>query len=196
MLRGDGPACQARCADRNIWRSGVSYPLSKRRCDLLHNRFGAPSWAAPTNLWTENSPNSDITVSCEHLHMSPPSRIISRQAFASANQAYFAPAALATSSAARRGASPRPANGSHLGAAASASAEELIAAIGLEPGYAHVRRHLELLQDLSRSWINSSQIALLAFPGAVPKLVVDKVTPVTKRLDSMVRRIAPVWGST
>ena len=32
---------------------------------------------------------------CERLHMSPPSRIISRQAFASANQAYFAPASWA-----------------------------------------------------------------------------------------------------
>jgi 8-oxo-dGTP pyrophosphatase MutT (NUDIX family) len=34
---------------------------------------------------------------CGRLHMSPPSRIISRQAFASANQAYFAPASLSIS---------------------------------------------------------------------------------------------------
>src|SRR6202521_2643715 len=74
--------------------------------------------------------------------------------------------------AARRGASPGPADGSHL-PAASASAEELIAAIGLEPRHAYSRRHLEPLQDFSRSRIDSPQIALVIFPGAVPELSVD-----------------------
>src|SRR2546430_14509883 len=62
-----------------------------------------------------------------------------------------------------RGTSPRSAYGSHL-PAASASAEELIAAIGLEPRHAHSRRHLKALQDLSRSGIDSPHIALVAFP--------------------------------
>src|SRR5262249_10937837 len=64
------------------------------------------------------------------------------------------------------------ADGSHL-PAASASAEELIAAIGFEPRHAHFRRHLDPLQDLSGSRIDSPQIALVTFPSAVPKLAVD-----------------------
>src|SRR5690349_2206991 len=70
-----------------------------------------------------------------------------------------------------RGASPGSTDGSHL-PAASASAEELIA-IGLEPRHAYSRRHLEPLQDLSRSRMDSPQIAFLIFPSAVPELSVD-----------------------
>ena len=66
----------------------------------------------------------------------------------------------------------RAANGPHL-AAAAAAAEEPIAAIGFEPRYARSGRHLEPLQDLSRSRIDAPQIALVAFPGAVPELAVD-----------------------
>src|SRR5271165_759244 len=65
-----------------------------------------------------------------------------------------------------------PADGSHL-AAASAAAEELIGAIAFEPRYACSRRHLESLQNLSRSRIDASHIALVAFPGSVPKLAVS-----------------------
>jgi hypothetical protein len=78
--------------------------------------------------------------------------------------------------AAGRGTSPGSADGSHL-PAASASAEELIAAIGLEPRHAYSRRHLEPLQDLSRSRIDSPQIVLVTFPGAVPELSVDPGDP-------------------
>src|SRR5882762_5540974 len=78
--------------------------------------------------------------------------------------------------AARRGDSLGPADGSHL-PAPSSSAEELIAAIGLEPRHAHSGRHLEPLQDLSRSRIDSPQIALVTFPGAVPELSVDPRDP-------------------
>src|SRR6202047_775831 len=76
----------------------------------------------------------------------------------------------------RRGASPGSADGSHL-PAASASAEELIAAIGLEPRHAHAGRHIEALQDLSGSRIDAPQIALVAFPGAVPELSVGPGDP-------------------
>src|SRR5271157_2386678 len=78
--------------------------------------------------------------------------------------------------AAGRGASPGSADGSHL-PAASASAEELIAAIGLEPRHAYSRRHLEPLQDLSRSRIDPPQIALVTVPGAMPELSVDPGDP-------------------
>src|SRR5881397_2608161 len=61
--------------------------------------------------------------------------------------------------------------------APSSSAEELIAAIGLEPRHAHSGRHLERFQDLSRSRIDSPQIALVSFPGAVPELAVDPGDP-------------------
>src|SRR6266404_1039853 len=75
-----------------------------------------------------------------------------------------------------RGDSPGPADGSHLPARCS-SAEELIAAIGLEPRHAHSGRHFEPLQDLSRSRIDSPHIALVTFPGAVPELSVDPGDP-------------------
>src|SRR6266852_3586812 len=78
--------------------------------------------------------------------------------------------------AARRGASLRPEDGPHL-PARSSSAEELIAAIGLEPRNVHSGRHLEPLQDLSGSRIDSPQIALVTFPGAVPELSVDPGDP-------------------
>src|SRR5439155_26567054 len=65
-----------------------------------------------------------------------------------------------------------PADGPHL-AATSSSGEEQIAAIGLEPRDVHSGRHLEPVQNLSRSRIDSPQIALVAFPGAVPELSVD-----------------------
>src|SRR5882724_13425845 len=68
------------------------------------------------------------------------------------------------------------ADGPHL-AAASSSAEELIAAVGLQPRNVHSGRHLELLQDLSGSRIDSPQIALVTFPGAVPELSVDPRDP-------------------
>src|SRR5580658_31325 len=74
------------------------------------------------------------------------------------------------------GPSPRSANGSHLGAVCAA-AEELIAAVGFEPRHGHAGRHLERLQDLSRSRIDAPQIALVTFPGAVPELAVDPGDP-------------------
>jgi TMEM175 potassium channel family protein len=76
----------------------------------------------------------------------------------------------------RRGASSGPADGPHL-PALSSSAEESIAAIGLEPRYAHTGRHLEPVQDLSRSGVDSPHIALVAFPGAVPEFSVDPGDP-------------------
>src|ERR1700737_1853 len=81
--------------------------------------------------------------------------------------------------AARRGASLGPADGPHL-AAPSASAEDLLAPLGPEPRYAPSGRHFEPLQDLSRSRIDSPQIALVTFPGAVPELSVDPGDPGNK----------------
>src|SRR5258706_8037727 len=78
--------------------------------------------------------------------------------------------------AALRGASFGPADGPHLAAAASA-AEEQIAAIGLEPRHEDSGRHLEPLQNLSRPRIDSPQVALVTFPGALPDLSVDPGDP-------------------
>src|SRR5215467_2643167 len=66
----------------------------------------------------------------------------------------------------------RPADCPHL-AALSSTAEEPVATIGLESRNLHSGRHLQLLDHLTRSWIDSSHIALLAFPGAVPKFSID-----------------------
>src|SRR6516225_8927262 len=82
----------------------------------------------------------------------------------------------ALGAAVRRRASLGPADGPHP-PAPSSSAEELLAPIGLEPRNLHPGRHLEALQDLSRSRIDSPQIALVAFPGAVPELSVDPSDP-------------------
>ncbi len=68
------------------------------------------------------------------------------------------------------------ADGSHL-PTASAAAEEAIAAIGLEARHADSGRHLEPLQNLSRSRVDPPQLALVAFPGAVPELAVDPGDP-------------------
>src|SRR5215510_15513821 len=78
--------------------------------------------------------------------------------------------------AAGRGLSPGSADRSHL-PGASASAEELVAAIGLEPRHTRSTWHLEPLQDLSGSRIDAPHIALVTFPGAVPELAVDPGDP-------------------
>src|ERR1700752_3886745 len=78
--------------------------------------------------------------------------------------------------AAFRGASLGPAHRSPL-AGPFSSAEELIGAIGLEPGHADSRRHLQPFENLSGSRINSPQITLVTFPGGVPQLSVDPGDP-------------------
>src|SRR5204863_6179101 len=65
-----------------------------------------------------------------------------------------------------------PANGSHFPATSSA-AEKLIAAVGFKPRHADAGRHIEFLQNFSGLRIDAAHIALLAFPGAVPKLALD-----------------------
>jgi hypothetical protein len=83
---------------------------------------------------------------------------------------------LARGAAGGRGASPGSADHSHL-PAAPPSTEEQFAAIGLEPRYSYSGRHLESVQDFSRSRIDSPQIALVTFPGAVPELAVNPGDP-------------------
>ena len=75
-----------------------------------------------------------------------------------------------------RGTSPGSAHCSYP-PAASASAEEQIAPIGFEARHAYSRRHLEALQDLSRSRIDSPQIAFVTLPGAVPEVSVNPGDP-------------------
>src|SRR5262245_48772502 len=74
------------------------------------------------------------------------------------------------------GGSPGPAHDPHLPAPTS-STEESITAIGLEPRHANAGRHLERLQDISVSGIDSSYIALVTFPRAVPEFSVDPSHP-------------------
>ena len=68
---------------------------------------------------------------------------------------------------------PGPPDGPHF-AALAASAEELIAAIGLETGNHRSRRHLEFFQDFSSSRIDSPHVTFIAFPSAVPQLSVGE----------------------
>src|SRR5262249_28352904 len=54
---------------------------------------------------------------------------------------------------------------------------EPIAAIALEPRNDQSARHLDPLEDLSRSRVDSPHIALVTFPGTVPELSVDPGDP-------------------
>src|SRR5690606_27131925 len=69
------------------------------------------------------------------------------------------------------GDAPWAADHPHL-AAVAASAVESTAAIRFEPRHAHAGRHREPFEHLSRSRIDSPQLALVIFPGAMPQLVV------------------------
>src|SRR6478672_4046131 len=60
----------------------------------------------------------------------------------------------------------------HLAAASAAGIEE-IGAVGLEPADAGAGRHLEPLDHGAARRVDAPDLALVAFPGAVPKLVVD-----------------------
>src|SRR5262249_34000422 len=77
---------------------------------------------------------------------------------------------------ARLGAALRPADGPHL-PTVSAAAEEPVGAIGFEPRHRRAGRHLEPLQHLARSRIDSPHVALVALPGAVPEFVLHPADP-------------------
>src|SRR5579883_1665349 len=66
----------------------------------------------------------------------------------------------------------RPAHGSQL-AAISSTAEEPVAAVGFESGYARALWHFNLFQNLARSRIDAPYFAFLAFPSAVPEFAVN-----------------------
>ena len=74
--------------------------------------------------------------------------------------------------AAPRGASRGPSKRSDL-TGLSSSAEELIPAVGFKPGNVDSLGHVETLKNLAGSRIDSPQIALVAFPGGVPKLSIN-----------------------
>ena len=80
------------------------------------------------------------------------------------------------SPAAPRGSSPRPPDRPDL-PALFPSAEELIAAIGLESRDMNSAWHIETLKNLSGARIDSPQIALVTFPGRVPQLSIDPGDP-------------------
>src|SRR6202040_3411043 len=86
---------------------------------------------------------------------------------------------------------PGPPDGSHF-PAASAAAEERVAAVGLEARHGYAGRHVELFQNLAGLRIDSAQFAFSASHVPCQSSPSTQVTPVTKRFDSMVRRIAPV----
>src|SRR4029077_8002262 len=76
----------------------------------------------------------------------------------------------------RRRAASGPAHHSHP-SAVSAATEEQVTAVRLQPRHACPGWQLDRLQGLSRLRIDSPQIALVAFPGAVPELAVDPGDP-------------------
>src|SRR5262249_26794504 len=58
-------------------------------------------------------------------------------------------------------------------AAVAATAEEPVAAVGLEPRYGHAGPQGEPLHHLAAVRIDPSHVARVALPGAVPELAVD-----------------------
>src|SRR5579883_2095610 len=66
---------------------------------------------------------------------------------------------------------PRTAHDPHL-AGVAAAAEESVAAVGFESRYHRSRRHIERLQHLPAARIDVADVALVAFPGAVPEFPV------------------------
>src|SRR5688572_334445 len=66
----------------------------------------------------------------------------------------------------------RTPHGADLSARAAAAIEE-VSPIGLEPAHAGAARHLEALEDRAALRVEPAQLALVAFPGAVPQLALD-----------------------
>src|SRR5262249_11739153 len=79
---------------------------------------------------------------------------------------------------------PRPPDGSHF-PAASAAAEERVAAVGLEARHRDAGRHVDLLQNLAALRVDSAQFAFVGFPRAVPEFAIDPryASDETVRLD-------------
>src|SRR4051812_4956508 len=75
-----------------------------------------------------------------------------------------------------RRASIRPADRPDLSAIAP-SAEEAIPAVGFEARDANTLRHGEAVEHLSRTGIDSPQLAFVTFPRTMPKLAVDPGNP-------------------
>ena len=66
----------------------------------------------------------------------------------------------------------RTSHGADLSARAAAGVEE-VGSVGLEPADADAGRHLQPLEDGAARGIDAADLALVAFPGAVPQLAVD-----------------------
>ena len=77
----------------------------------------------------------------------------------------------------------------------SSSARELVPTVGLEPGNVNSGWHVEAFENLTSSRI-AIRLRSLSSPSqmACQSSLSIEVTPVTKRLDSIVRRTAPVWN--
>src|SRR5204863_3098483 len=65
-----------------------------------------------------------------------------------------------------------PAHGADLAAFAAARIEE-VGAVGLEPAHAGPRGHLESIEHGAAVGIDAADLAVVAFPRAVPQLAVD-----------------------
>src|SRR5207244_11153834 len=66
----------------------------------------------------------------------------------------------------------RTSHGADL-SARSAAAIEQVCPVGLEPADDGATRHLQALEHSAALWVDSADVALVAFPGAVPQLAVD-----------------------
>ena len=89
----------------------------------------------------------------------------------------------------------RTSHGTDLSARTAAAMEE-VRPVGLQAADADALRHREPLEHGAALRVDAAELALVGLPQ-VPchSSPSTQVTPVTKRLDSMVRRMAPVSGS-
>lgn len=90
-------------------------------------------------------------------------------------------------------ASRRPPDYSDLSAPLS-SAKESIATVRLEPRNQSILRHFKAFQDLSRSRIDSPDLALVPFGGGVPELPLDPRDPSHKAVGLYSTKDCPSLG--
>src|SRR5581483_10685995 len=158
----------ARHARLQLRRARAVRECRPRRAQHRHHRPGASAAAAPGRNGRPGRLGAEPSALCGPAGCAGVGRV-----FTCAHPAYRAKLPRVRCWTWRgRGASPGPAHGSHLTAAATA-AEERVAAVRLKPRYADARRHVDLLEDFARLRIDPAQLALIGFPGAVPEFVVD-----------------------
>src|SRR5579884_2336090 len=143
----------------------LSHAFSRFWLQAAHSRYFAPLWPV-TPMFSRSRGGGGYAVKTD----SAAARVLPSWAFVSfVVGSVFLCAGFW--SGLRAGTSRTP-DRSDLPGLASA-AEELVAAIGLEPGNVDSGRHVERLKNFAGASIDVPQVALVTFPGRVPELAIN-----------------------